>query len=311
MDFIEADVLSDKSEPETRSSPEFRAAVAQRNALLDRLETEEEEELHEKLAKCGRYLRLNCSCCGGIRETETRCDQKWCPVCSRKRAARLSLKYQRASALMKWPMHVTLTRTNTHTIDFQQILALKKGFKKLRRRDPWQGQVIGGISALEITNTGRGWHPHLHVLCDCEWLAVETPAPKHFHSRATKAQLYKRASAELERAWSDCIGQMFSSLKVRRCDGATAVREVLKYTVKPGSLVESPDKIGDAIRAISAGRLVAAFGTLYNMRKELRDETRPSLPCEDCGAVGAWLTDDAIAGIMGAARRDRKGSRRK
>lgn len=298
MDFIEADVLTTEHLDSEHSSPAFRAAQAARTRILERLSDEGADDLHERLSKCGEPIRLHCTCCGRIRESEKRCDLKWCPVCSRRRAARLSAKYRRASGLMQWPMHVTLTRSNLATISAEAIHDLKRGFKQLRRRDIFKKNVLGGVSSVELTNTGRGWHPHLHVLADCEWLAIETPRPKHFHSRGTKKRLFQAASAELEREWSDCIGQLMSSLKVRRCDGATAVAEVLKYCVKGDHLADSPDDIAPAIRAISAGRLVAAFGTLYHMRKELREPTKPSLACGDCGAMGAWMPEETVAKII-------------
>ena len=304
--FIEPDPLETPEPSDGDTSEEFNRARKDREKLKARLEEEEAEDLLEKIEKCGRKLNLHCTSCGRIHQTETRCNLKWCPVCSRKRAARLSMKYRKASRLMEWPMHVTLTRKNMSWINESDIDALKKGFKALRRRSIFVDNVIGGVKAVELTNTGKGWHPHLHVLCDCKWLSNTVPEPMKWHSRAMKANLCQRASQELQEEWSDCIGQLVSSIKVRRCDGHTAVAEVLKYAVKPGDLVTSPDPVAEAIRAISAGRLVSAFGTLYNMRAELKDEEKPSMPCPSCGAAKAWMPEEQVAAIIGASRRDRR-----
>lgn len=303
MPFIEPEPKAAAKLDSEHSSPEFIRAQAARDRIIDRLAVEEADDLADKLRKCGEPIRLHCTCCGRIRDSEKRCDLKWCPVCARRRAARLSAKYRRASALMKWPMHITLTRTNVAEIDPSCILDLLKAFKQLRRRELFTKNVVGGVKSVELTNTGRGWHPHLHVLCDCRWLAIETEEPKPFYSRTIKMRRFKAASAELEREWSDCIGQLLSSVKVRRCDGATAVAEVLKYCVKGEHLADSPDPIAPAIRAISAGRLVSSFGTLYKMRKELTEPDKPSLPCADCGALGAWMPDQIVQGIIRSNRR--------
>jgi hypothetical protein len=183
-------------------------------------------------------------------------------------------------------MHVTLTIANTATISAADVHRLKRAFKALRRQVIWSKNVRGGIVSIELTNTGKGWHPHLHALIDCEWLATNTPKPQRWQSRERKKQLCKLASIELERAWSSCVDQLLSSIKVRRCDGAVAVREVLKYAVTGSDLADSPDAIGPAIRAISAGRLCTPFGSLY--RLNLKDAPRAPFTCVECGE-SAWV----------------------
>ena len=270
--------------------------------MLIRLNTEEEWELAAKLGKCGKEIIFICRACSAPHRAEQACHQKWCPVCARARAAQRVARYEAAAALMQWPLHVTLTRTNIATISRIDVLELKKGFKKLRRQKIWK-PVVGGLVGVELTNKGRGWHPHMHILCDCKWLGGETPEPKRWHSRARKAELCRASSEELMLAWSACIGQMVSSIKVRRCDGATAVREVLKYAVKGSDLVESIDRIGDAIRAICGGRLSTPFGSMFNLRKELREKKKP-FPCPACAAVGTMVPEAVEENIRRGCRRN-------
>jgi hypothetical protein len=229
--------------------------------------------------------------CGDRQRCEQRCNLKWCPVCARKRSAQRCCRYSIAAQNMRWPMHITLTICNVGEISIEDIRALKAAFKRLRRTLLWRRCVVGGIVSLELTNTGKGWHPHLHILADAEWLSLETRPPCRADSRARKFKKCQRASAELERAWSACIGQMMSSIKVRRCSGEVAIREVLKYAVKPADLIDSPDAIGPAIRAISGGRNVTPFGTLYNLRSELREKPHVC-KCAACGEVGTLAPEE-------------------
>ncbi len=296
--------VEEPSDGET--SEQFRQAVKWRERIKERLEEEDATDLCDKISRCGRKFLLHCTNCGRIHETESRCNLKWCPVCSRKRATRLSMKYRKASALMKWPMHVTLTRSNVANIDADCIRGLIRAFKDLRRRRIFTLNVVGGIKSVELTNTGKGWHPHLHTLLDCEWLAIRTRKPAWKDSRGRKKELCQLASQELHDEWCSCVGQLMASLKVRRCEGDTAVAEVLKYCVKGDDLAESPDTIAEAIRAISAGRLVSAFGSLYNLRSQFREEERPSFPCPACGVVKAWMPEEAVSAMMGKSRRDRR-----
>lgn len=274
-----------------------------RARVLERLEEEGEDEFARKLGNCGEPIKLHCTSCGHIHSAERRCSLKWCPVCQRKRAAQRSLRYERGAVEMQWPMHVTLTRSNVSDLDRTDISSLKKAFKQLRRQAIWKHNVKGGLVSLELTNTGKGWHPHLHVLADCEWLAIDTPRPKKYHSRATKKLLFQQAAEELQQAWSACIGQLISSVKIRRCDGATAVREVLKYSVKGSDLADSPDPIGPAIRAITDGRLCTPFGSMYGKRLITAAEAKPPCPCPSCTKTGTWMIDAAVQALVYSVRK--------
>jgi hypothetical protein len=203
---------------------------------------------------------------------------------------------------MQWPLHITLTRANVGDVKKADVTALKKAFKRLRRQKIWK-PVRGGIVSIELTNKGKGWHPHMHILADCRWLGGETPEPQRWHSRSRKAELCRQSSEELQQAWSACIGQLLSSIKVRRCDGETAVREVLKYAVKGSDLVDSPDPVGDAIRAISGGRLSTPFGTMFGLKAELRPQKKP-FACPTCNEVGTMIPEDVEEKIRAGCRRN-------
>src|SRR5204862_1110655 len=112
-------------------------------------------------------------------KAEKRCKKKWCPVCVRGIATKRSIKFSRAAALMRWPMHLTLTVRNVADDDDHDFVRrLRRNFGKLRHRKIWKNNVTGGVAGIEVTNKGKGWHPHLHALIDCRWLAIDTPAPQ-------------------------------------------------------------------------------------------------------------------------------------
>lgn len=273
-----------------------------RGKILERLAEEGEDELHAALAKCGEEFLLHCSACGHQHVAEKRCSQKWCPVCVRKIATQRSLKYERAAAECKWPLFLTLTRANISDLSAQDIRDLRRCFGKFRRQKFWAANVVGGVACIEITNTGKGWHPHLHCLLDCEWLAIETPKPRAYHSRAHKKKLFQRAAAELERNWSKCLGQLMSSVKVKRTSGSDIVQEVCKYAVKGSDLVESPDPIGPAIHAMRSTRLVTSFGSFYGKRLVTAAEKKPAMPCPHCKQKNTWVTDIEVQGHIRNAR---------
>lgn len=275
-------------------SAQYESAKACRARILTRLQDEDQHELAASLAKCGEQLLLHCSHCGHQHVSERRCGQKWCPVCVRKIAALRSLKYERAAATCQWPLFLTLTRTNIGDLSPTNIRELRRAFGRFRRQLFWSKNVTGGVACIEITNIGRGWHPHLHCLLDCRWLSIDTPEPKACYSRAMKKNLCQRAAEELQQNWSKQIGQLMSNVHIKRTTGAEIVKEVCKYAVKGSDLVDSPDPIGPAIWAMKSTRLVTTFGSFYGKRLVTAEEKKRVIPCPSCQHKGTWVTDEQL-----------------
>lgn len=282
------------------------AATAMRQRLLERLEDENADDLTKGLALCGSPFELTCTCCGESHTCERRCSKKWCPVCVRRIATKRSLKFQGAVEKMQWPLFVTLTMRNTVDLTFDAVRQLRRAFGKLRQRKLWKNNVKGGVASIEVTNIGNGWHPHLHAIIDCEWLAWKTPRPQAKDSRDRKQALCKKAAKELERIWAKILKQPTASVKVKRTTGAEVCKEVLKYSVKGSDLVEAPDAIAPMIRCLEATRLVTTFGTLFG-KKAIADpkDERPPLMC-GCGATGAWMPTEIVDRIVRSSVRVRR-----
>lgn len=269
-------------------------AEKKRVALLARLEDEGEDELAEQLAKCNQEFNLVCTNCGTFTEVRTHCMKRWCPACARRISAKRVGRYVRAAATMQWPLHVTLTVKNTQDISLETFRRLQAAFKKLRRQHIFR-RVVGGVASIELTNRGRGWHPHIHLLLDCEWLADRAPTIKPFDSRERRAAKCKAAADELGRTWARLVGQRTASVKTRRCAGMVAVTEVLKYAVKPESLIECEDNPGDAIRAMQKARLFVAFGNCYGRTKEFDAAMeKPECTCGGCEQAGTTIPEFCI-----------------
>jgi hypothetical protein len=197
-----------------------------------------------------------------------------------------------AVSLVKWPLFVTFTAKNYP--DAKSVRDVRRAFTALRRHRWWKQKVAGGVAHLEITNRGKGWHPHVHALLDCRWLSVTQPPPRIGQSAKDCGSIACREVADV---WSDCLKRK-GSVKVRRVwardDGSLepALREVLKYSVKPDELTQMRgSQIVDVIDAIDRTRLLVTWGTLYR-RPELKREKRP-LACE-CGQIGYFVPEKFV-----------------
>lgn len=274
-----------KPRGEHKSSSAHLQATAARQRLIVRLHEEGAEDLAEILQSCGVLIQLRCTGCGRIRPVESRCEKRWCPVCMRRIAAERVARYSFAVERMQWPLFVTLTVRNSLEA-WAGLRHLKSSWGRMRR-SKWfkKCSVRGGVTAIEITNRGNGWHPHLHSVIDCRWLAVSVPPPQKGDTRTCIAAKCATAKAELDAEWAKCTRQATASTYVKRTS-QEILREVLKYSVDPGSLAATEGRISELIRAMDKFRLVQPFGNCMGigpMIREMERASRIEKACEDCG----------------------------
>ena len=268
-------------------------AAELRDQLEARLRDEGEDELADKLAICGEPFGLTCTNCGEPHEVLTMCRRKWCPACLRFVSGRRSARFRGAVAEMTWPLFVTLTMPNSN--DPEDVRRLRQAFGRLRHRKLWTTRTTGGVASIEVTNIGNGWHPHLHAVIDCEWLAWRTPPPTWSRGSGHVAERCRAAQEELSAVWRKCLRVPEAVCHVKRCNGATVAEEVVKYSVKGSDLLESPDPIGPMIRVLERTRLVTTFGNFFGRGREFDEAAETEKPgCERCGEVGAFVPTEIV-----------------
>jgi plasmid rolling circle replication initiator protein Rep len=189
---------------------------------------------------------------------------------------------------MNWPLFVTLTVQNVPDAGIPFVRKLRRDFGKLRQRKLWKSNVAGGVAAIEVTNKGHGWHPHLHALIDCKWLALRTPPPQPGSSGAELKNRCRNAKREFTELWKLCTREKHGVSWVQRCSGQCAVSEVLKYSVKGSDLLDSPQPVGPLIHQLRATRLTTSFGNLFGQNFQPPSNVRP---CENCGEFAEWLPE--------------------
>ena len=222
------------------------------------------DDLAGVLAKCAEKLHLTCTCCGEQKVVEVGCRKRWCPVCSRKIAATLVARHSYALSMLQWPLMVTLT-VRSKSYAEGSVRELVESFFRFRRRRWWKAcNIKGGIRGVEITHGAGGWHPHLHLLMDCEWLAVNTPKPPRRCHPDNMAILCKSAQKELAAEWAEHTGQDISIVWVTRAKPET-VREIIKYTVDPADLVEMGPNMVEAIRCMAKTRATQTWGSCHGL----------------------------------------------
>lgn len=309
--FKTSDITQHFSEPSKKQKEAYQRAINQQKALIEKLHDKGEPALAEKLEKCGEVFTMRCNGCSYSRPVRQGCKLKWCPVCVRKIAAERSIKYQAAVEAMEWPLFVTLTMPNTADLTGNPIRQMRQAFGKLRQHKLWKRNVRGGVAAIEITNIGNGWHPHLHTVIDCRWLAHKTPRPQKSDSKKMVREKCLAASDELGLAWAralqiksfnpDWCGVVF---KVKRCDAETIGREVLKYSVKGSDLVDCKEDVGELIELMKLTRLVTSFGSLFGKNRIKVVKQKRECECPECHGK-TWTPECVLDGEFHRGRRKR------
>ena len=158
-----------------------------RRLIIDRLRAEDETDLIAAISKCQQEIEFTCEGCGNRKIGRTRCKKKWCPCCAPRIAYEKNLRLGAAVERFKWPLFLTLTMKNVDDLSFGAVRDLRRSFGKMRHQKWWKKNVKGGVAAIEVTNIGNGWHPHLHAVIDCRFLSVKEREPYPDWSREEKS----------------------------------------------------------------------------------------------------------------------------
>lgn len=276
------------------------ARQAEKEALSSRLFREGLYDEAAKLRHCGDELKLECSLCATPAVTRKSCKRRWCPECAWRRGADLCERFESLVAEMDSPLMLTLTVPHERGNDPVEMLGLiKSAFGRLRRQKWWLGRVSGGIGGLEISGGDNGWHLHLHLVLNCRWLAVTLGAPGYGWDAARLERHYKMSQREVAGQWALAIGSDRAHIWIKRANRAS-IREALKYSVKPGTLLTVREPLGPLIRGFKSRRLLMPWGTVWHAAKALRaaekaaeadsEPVEAHLKCE-CGC-GDWIPAD-------------------
>lgn len=233
------------------------------------------------LASCGNYLHFReYFTVGKVRlHNATFCKQHLvCPLCAIRRGAKALGAY-----LTRWqvlqeqhpelrPYLITLTVKNGDDLEERQA-HLTRSLKRLmhHRRDfnagtrgaPWTElcKAQGAVYTLELTNKGKGWHPHCHMIA----LAASQPSQSDL-------------SAEWHRITGD---SMIVDVRPITGDPSEGFMEVFKYAVKFSDLTLEDN--WHAAQVLKGKRLLNSFGLFRGVEipDSLLDEPLDELPYWD------------------------------
>ena len=254
-----------------------RSISAKLKEILAIKTTTEKVQTHiRNFEECGQHeFVLLCELCGTVKKARNRCSLKWCPRCVQ------AVSFKRRDLMLKLTagcqsvLHVVLTQRNFYKDLAVEIGKARKNFAKLLRREIFS-KVRGGCCSIEITNEGRGWHLHFHILVDARFVDAQ----------------------KLSLNWGELVGQDYAIVKVKDVTEGSYVQEVCKYVVSAQELSKwRPEKILTFIEALAGRQMFTTFGNFRGMKKiaklALEFEKLEEDPCA-CGC-GQWVMGNDVA----------------
>jgi hypothetical protein len=262
----------------------YGQAHARSNLMLDHLRDDPSDSSRKaaaSLSTCGNYLHFReYFTVGKVRlHNATFCKQHLiCPLCAIRRGAKALGAY-----LTRWqviqaerpelrPYLLTLTVKNGDDLEERQkhltrslrnLMDHRRNFNAGVRGAPYTElcKALGAVYTLELTNKGKGWHPHCHMIV----LAASEPS-----------------QAALSAEWHKITGDsMIVDCRPITGDPSEGFMEVFKYAVKFSDLTLEDN--WQAAQILKGKRLLGSFGLFRGVQvpESLLDEALDDLPYWD------------------------------
>lgn len=231
--------------------------------------------LYDRFSNCGAMASVQWSKQNQThRVSAVLCKSRHCEPCMRQKAGRIAGNLKEKMRKCPPGSFRFLTLTLRHDRDTRlkpQIARILKHFRALRALPVWKKTQRGGAFTLEIKHTPNGWHPHLHVIAEGNWMSRDA----------------------LRDAWIKITGDSFQA-DIRRIPDADALAGyVVKYVTKSTSKeVWDNDAIAkEYLEGVKGTRTCATLGSWRGLKL-----TEPKIKVDD------WEHVASLAQVMQDAK---------
>lgn len=196
----------------------------------------------EQLHKCCRNAWFTRHAeTGMVRVASTKCNLRWCPVCSASKAGWITKNIQDVLPDFKYPKFLTLTLKHSDSSLQDQIVRLYRCFNLLRKRRLVTKCISGGIWFFQIKKSPktRQWHPHIHCIVTGKYIAHD----------------------KLKTLWHEITGDS-NIVHIRMIENFEgAANEVARYAARPSKLEDkSINDMVEIYRAMDKRRICGTWG---------------------------------------------------
>lgn len=274
----------------------------------------------ELMSDCARNIAWAvCPDCGTAKIYNAYlCRDRLCPTCAWRLAMRRyaeMIQVFEATGIGLGDMNVAMLTVTVKNVGIDKlkdtISDMLAAWSKLMKRRPVRKLLLGWARSLEITNIGRGYHPHIHALLimpqgefidQREWAQMWRESLDVDYTPITDIRLsYDNGKVERPRAAEsgfDISARISAAVETLKCSvdihleidrtvqfeavndvSASAAAKAMEYSFKPKMLSGIPQRELERFAlAIKDRRLVSFGGIIAETRRELKlkDDDLPS-----------------------------------
>ena len=211
------------------------------------------------------YQRIYCADCSNFRDVPTYCGDRFCPICSSPRRARVRHRLDSLIKHSPTPVgystkFITLTIPNSENLRLG-VKALMEAFRRLRQQRWWKSYVDGGAFVVEITGHKGAWHIHIHAIISARFIPVRL----------------------LSKRWEKVSGGKI--VWIKRIPTSACVLYLTKYLSKIATEDNEDFEVSDALKGI---RLFQPIGAWHNLKLA---HVKHPYKCTCCGGTH-WMVID-------------------
>lgn len=208
-----------------------------------------------------------------VRIVSNACHLRWCPVCAGFRKNFIGHSVSEWLRDLRYPKFLTLTFKHRDWPLSEQLDALYRYFRLLRKRREFLEIVSGGIWFFQIKKSKRDhlWHPHIHCLIDGKflphkllkemWLEITTESHivdirpvKDPDGAALECSRYAARPATLSPLSLDSAIELVQSLHGKRTCGSWGIGRCV--SLKPPKVTNKSDWVN-----------VGSWQVVFNLRR--------------------------------------------
>lgn len=242
-------------------------AISANRKMAGALREYGETDLARDLKRCGVSKQLwVCGDCGDTSYVDYSCRKRICALCAWKQAKERATQVEQLFKTMSKPKWLTLTMERANDLG-SGVRKIRQAFSKWRRLKSIKKRIRGGIYQIECKPKADGWHVHLHVLIDAEFI------PKPI----------------IWRTWAYSLNQKIASVDIQgNLSGSKVAHYICKYATKPHEIsAENADAALDYLDTLTNQRLFGTFGNCHNALE--KPKNGEPLRCPHCGGHSCYL----------------------
>ncbi len=269
------------------------------------------------------YILGSCGCGTYPIQLKINCDNKFCPICSKKRNLRLKkrllpyLKFFQNNSSYKW--HFLTISPESYKSYEEGKKDIRMSWKRFLKRSYVKERIEGGFMSVEVTNKNGLWHFHIHAIiysrrlgntlrgycphCHQNYIKYNKDTKNYYCANKNCNQIYEGIVKESQTAFE------FSQSSNRDCfidiSQARSPKVVLNYMLKYLTMdKDSFSNIEDYAHHIANSykdRQINSFGKFYDFKKQIsKNHLLQEIPrrCKCCGEIMKFQFDWEVSEIL-------------